>query len=103
MEGELFPKAELVEKFKERHQWSEQAVRCLVAKILTSDASPLRWYCKKCQKVTEWHYFGFATLVGLTFHCGECGASTYDGMADYEVQESASQNGRASGLRGEGD
>lgn len=48
-------------------------------------------FCKRCGKLTEWRYFGYATFHGPTDHCTECGASTYDGMADYRKTEELMQ------------
>ena len=42
----------------------------------------MRRYCKRCKKETEWYYFGYATGHGATYHCENCGASSYDGMME---------------------
>jgi len=75
------------EAIMERQEWSQEATAVLIAKILTGDKSPLSAYCKQCREVTEWKYFGYASLVGLTYRCKTCGASTYNGMADFKRSE----------------
>ena len=86
-EGADFMDEELVKDIAQRQKWSQEATHREILKIVTADRSPLRWFCRNCQKVTNWIYFGYASFVGATYRCEECDASTYDGMADYDRSE----------------